>query len=354
MDNTDSGVNQTAIELSNISELQKVNFSKTITFRLYAWGSSSPTGGLAFGRYTGTNCLALEGSVEREEKVLNAWQFYIDGGTISTGKEETYNSTTTDNAVTASVMTRGLGNLPSSGHIGGFVGFLALSANKQEAISNNSYFEFKMQVNPGFLVTLNAIDAKLRRQEFSAYIYRWMYSLNGIDFTEIGNQDIQMNDFAENAGYVQPSIALSGYSEMENIPANKLVTFRIYAWGGIETTNLQKHFGFGQSRVATGPSLKITGYTNTTTTSDLQTVNTNDFLKVSPTTNGITVIFRNNENAGDAYFQIKNILGRLVYSQKHSMHSGENRIYFPFSLNNGIYILSINNNGIYRSVKFIK
>ena len=354
LDNTDTGVIQESIDLSGITELQRINSSKTITFRLYSWGASSTTGGLAFGRYTGADCLSVNGNLQIEEKVLNAWQFYIDNGIISTGKEEAYTSTTTDDAVTESLLTRGQGAATSSsGHTGGFIAYLTPSPDKQSALTNNCYFEFRMKAKPGYLMSLFALDARLRRQEFSACNYRWMYSLNGVDFTEIGSADYTLNEFAVNAGYVQPTLYLTEYQDLQNIPENKTVTFRIYAWGGTETTTTQKNFGFGQSKLATGPALKVSGTTSVVTSSNPSSVDDNNPVSINYSqSTGLKVFYANNNNDNYAIFEIRDIMGKLVYSNKQNLQYGSNIFYLPFTLNKGIYVFTAKNTKYIKSIKF--
>lgn len=353
LDNTDTGVNQPSVDLSGIAELQNINSSKTITFRLYAWGATSATGGLAFGRYDGNDCLSLIGSLQKEEKVLNAWQFYIDNGVISTGKEETYTSTTTDESVTESILTRGQGaNITTSGHVGGFIAYFTPSVSKQTAVANNCYFEFQMKPKPGNEMSLSSLDSRLRRQEFSAYIYRWMYSLNGTDFTEIGSSDGTLSDFAVNNGYVQPTLNLSDCRDLQMIPDNKTVTFRLYAWGGTETTTTQKHFGFGQSKLATGPALKVSGSTQAATSTTAPEVSKNRIFIHYSLSTGLKVDYENNNNNTNAIFEIKDTMGKLLYSNKFGLQPGANIVYLPCVLNNGVYIFTLNSDNFTKSIKF--
>lgn len=353
LDNTDSGVSQPPVDLSGIAELRNVNASKTITFRLYAWGANSATGGLAFGRYTGNDCLSLTGSLQKDEKVLNAWQFYNDNGMISTGKEDTYTSTTTDESVAESILTRGQGAaITSSGHVGGFIAYFTPSISKQTAVANNCYFEFRMKPKPGNEMSLSSLDARLRRQEFSAYNYRWMYSQNGNDFTEIGSEDCTISDFAVNNGYVQPTINLSGYSDLQMVTENKTVTFRLYAWGGTETTTTQKHFGFGQSKIATGPALKVSGSAQAATSTAIPEDNKNRIFIHYSLSTGLKVDYENNSNSTCGIFEIKDTMGKLLYSDKISLQQGSNIVYLPCVLNNGVYIFTINSDNIAKSIKF--
>ncbi|MFZ4413342.1 MAG: endonuclease [Bacteroidales bacterium] len=70
---TDDGVNQAQINLSSISSLQNITNSTTITFRIYAWGSTSSASTFAIGRYSAgitTNSLAIGGSISPIPPIL--------------------------------------------------------------------------------------------------------------------------------------------------------------------------------------------------------------------------------------------------------------------------------------------
>ena len=352
--NNDEGVIQTTVDLSSVPDLQKVKSDTPIQFRLYAWGSTSSTGGLAFGRYTGQNCLEVFGKVEDDVQVLNAWQFYDDNNYISTGREESFQSTTTNKAVLQSTLTRGIGNtITSSGHVGGFIGYLSVSQSKQEAIEKACYFEFKVQVQPGIELSLYEILAKIRRQEFSAHTYRWMYSLNETDFFEIGDQDVYMNQYEENNGYFQPGLLLNGYSDLQNLRNNKTVTFRLYAWGGTETLTTRKHFGFGQSKLITGPSLSITGYSQkaTTTTSPLG-YNPN-LIKIFPGSDAVFLQYSFNSDE-KIMLEFRDMVGKVLKTMECNLAQGEHTLRIPFNMNKGIYIITLRNHKINYSIKFIK
>jgi hypothetical protein len=350
----DNGVTQASIDLSSVAELQKVSSSTPVTFRLYAWGSLSTSGGLALGRYTGDNCLSINGKVEEDLKILNSWQFYDDNGTISTGRETSYTSTTTDSNVVVSNLIRGTGNvITSSGHTGGFIGYMTISANKQEALSNNCYYEFNIQAQPGSNISLYGIETKLRRQEFSASTYRWMYSLDGTGFTDLGTEDVIMTEFADNTGYVQPALLLNGNSDLQNLPADKPVIFRLYAWGGTETATTRKHFGFGQSKLAAGPSLKVTGSVRSTTTLVPAVNDSEPSFRVVPDPDGIR-IFYSGQNRDPSMVEIKDILGRSILCRSQHFPENEHCIKISCKLYSGIYILSIIGNKTTQSMKFIK
>src|SRR5690606_23176895 len=48
-----------------------------------------------------------------------------------------------------------------------------------------------------------------------------------------------------NNGQAVPQINLSGYADLQNVEADKTITFRIYAWGATATSD--NSFGIGKS-----------------------------------------------------------------------------------------------------------
>jgi len=114
---TSDGVDQTQISLSNITSLQNVPSTTTITFRLYAWGANTAnasTGTFAIARYGSgvtTNCLAIGGTVDLNS-VVPTWNGSSwDNGTPSSSTDAViagnYNVST---SFTANNLTVNTGN----------------------------------------------------------------------------------------------------------------------------------------------------------------------------------------------------------------------------------------------------
>lgn len=183
-----------------------------------------------------------------------AWQF--NG---SDGKATTYTSTTTDLNLETSVITRGAGAPASGGSSNSMVGALTISADKNEALTNNAYYEFLIKPKTGYYVSLTDIDCSIRIQTYSAKTYQYRYSLDGVNFTDIGNP-VTLTD-ENNNGTFQPTIDLASYNELKNVTSAQTITIRLYAWGGTvapEGSTLI-NFGFGKSATVDVPTLFING-----------------------------------------------------------------------------------------------
>lgn len=183
-----------------------------------------------------------------------AWQF--NG---SDGKAISYTATTNDLNLETSVITRGAGAPASGGSTNSLVGALTLSADKNEAITNNAYYEFSVKPKSGYYVSLTDIDCSIRIQTYSAKIYQYRYSLDGNNFTDIGNP-VTLTD-ENNNGVFQPTIDLASCAELKNVTSAQTITIRLYAWGGTlapEGSTLI-NFGFGKSATVDVPTLFVNG-----------------------------------------------------------------------------------------------
>ena len=185
-----------------------------------------------------------------------AWQFAKPEP--ATGREKQAKATTNDPNLETSVLTRGPAAIAKQGNTRGFSGNFPVDATKEEAQKSGAYYQFTVQAKKGYKVSLSSLTAVLRRQPESAHIYRWMYSLNGKDFKEVGSEDLIINDL-NNSGIKQPAISLSGYKDLQGVPSSKTITFRIYAWGGTSATGTKIAFGFGKSSTTGSNALALKG-----------------------------------------------------------------------------------------------
>jgi len=155
-----------------------------------------------------------------------AWQF---GVPASTGVELLYPATTVFDGLASSGLSRGPGYNVSSLARGLSSNVPEIVATKEDAMTLGGYYQFDITVLSGYKLSLEQIQARLRRSAAGANKYRWYYSLNGIDFTAIGPEDISFTSTAD--GVDQPPVVLSNIDDLKNIPAGSTVTFRLYGWG---------------------------------------------------------------------------------------------------------------------------
>jgi hypothetical protein len=196
----------------------------------------------------------LLGTVNIAHAQLLAWQFALPKPT--NGMETSLKSTTTHQYLEASVLTRGKGVVPKQGNARGFSGNFGVDESFEDAEKSNSYFEFEIKPKKGYQLSLNSLKATLRRQEQSAYIYRWAYSLDGKNFVKIGDDDTKVT-FTGNGGIAQAPIDLSTIKELQK--TNKTITFRLYAWGGLTNQGKAIAFGFGKSNSKGSNAIELDG-----------------------------------------------------------------------------------------------
>lgn len=268
--NTTDGDDQVPVILAGIPALQNLPSGTTVSLRMYLWGATTSTSTVAFGRYAASNTspsLAIGGRVTPTgTSSLLGWQF---GSPASTGYEATYVSTATATGLSSSILSRGAG-IPGDAATGLTRGFTAanftpVNSVKSDAVTNGNYYQFTLTPSSGYSASLSTIDARFRRTSAAPGSYRWMYSLDGNSFTEIGSSDVSFMSTFD--GTDQPQIDLSSITALQQIPFGTTVTFRVYAWGN---TTLTGTFAIGRYNVAgtTVNSLEVQGKVNASSATD--------------------------------------------------------------------------------------
>lgn len=260
-----AGFQQAAIDLTQIQELQNIDAGKKVFLRLYFWGATTVTSTFGLGPYAvnSGSSVVLNGDVLEDEtsneKILLGWQFATsNSGSNSAGNELTYAASTTVGIENAAI-SRGLG-LKEYELVRGFSSVPEiLTPDKQAAIDGNSYLEFKLKPKANYTLALSTLYARMRRSANGGTksAFRWMYSLDGTNFTPLGTADDEfVNNYTE--GIDQPSIDLSGVTALQQLQNNQEVTFRLYVWGftaGVGTGT----FAIGRSKNGFDDALFITG-----------------------------------------------------------------------------------------------
>lgn len=185
-----------------------------------------------------------------------AWQFALP--TPTKGIEPSINSTTTNEFLEVATLTRGKGIAPKQGNSRGFSGNFVIDESFEDAQKSNSYFQFEVKPKKGYEVSLSSLKATLRRQEQSAHIYKWTYSLDGKNFKNVHENDITITNTGNN-GVKQKPISLATIADLQNVPATKTITFRIYAWGATANEGKAIAFGFGKSDSKGSNALALEG-----------------------------------------------------------------------------------------------
>lgn len=154
-------------------------------------------------------------------------------------------STTNHASVETGVLSRGpaLGYSTSSTYT--YTSLWPAGQNKAQAKAAGAYYQVVVQPKPGYFISLSSIDARVRRSAATVVnTYRWAYSLNGVDFFDVGPADVVMTKIAadDTNGDVQATIGLSDVLNLQYV--STAVTLRMYAWGG---TLASPNFGIGKS-----------------------------------------------------------------------------------------------------------
>ncbi|WP_113661151.1 hypothetical protein [Pedobacter nanyangensis] len=185
-----------------------------------------------------------------------AWQFALPEPTK--GVETSIGATTVHEFLETSLLTRGKGVLPKQGNSRGFSGNFGVDESFEEAQKSNSYFQFEVKPKKGYQFSLTSLKATLRRQEQSAHIYQWTYSLDGKNFIKIAESANVTS--IHNNGAVQAPIDLSQIKALQQV--NKPIILRLYAWGGLTNQGKAIAFGFGKSDAKGSNALTLEGTVN--------------------------------------------------------------------------------------------
>lgn len=183
---------------------------------------------------------------------IAAWQL-----NSAAGNETTINATTLDANLNNSSLTRGSGinatalvqTYNSSNY--------TVSGTKANAISANKFVYFIINAKAGYQVSLSTLDARFRRSSAGPNAFRWQYSIDGTNFTDIGSADISFSS-TNTDGVAQTQIDLSVISALQNVTNSVTITIRLLGWGA---TNTGGTFAIGRSLTSapTDYSLAIGG-----------------------------------------------------------------------------------------------
>lgn len=350
MENTSTGVDQTPLNLSTISDLQNLSNSNIITFRIYVWGNKIVQG-FGFGKSGGTTTsgykasIVVKGSVVRSSDIISGWRFDSYSGTTS----GSLSASSVDSNLASAVLTRGVGFTPAGLNFG-YVSTSPLSgATKKAAITNNEYFELTLRAKDGYKASLASLVYKYRRNTDGPANYKWKYSLNGTDFTEIGSTDTVATATGDGEFY---ALNLADVPDLQNINAQKTVTLRMYIWGSKINTQV---FGFGRIFVGSVGVPVNTIYLKGKVDAVSGINDISESKKAFQVfTSGNQIILTSELQQNDlSEIRISDISGKNICKFNMQIQSGENTLSIPMTLAKGIYLVSvIEKNGTKSTVKF--
>lgn len=192
--------------------------------------------------------ICLSGNLKAQ---ILEWNFLSD----VKGSERVSTSTTTDPNLEVSVLSRGPG-IKAQRTTYSFASAFPVNLTKEDAIKAGSYYQFAVKAKKGYKVSLNALDIILRIQKNAPKSYRWMYSTDGEQFIDLGQSEIESKPTINN-GVQQPTLDLSTVKALQDVPSSQTITFRLYAWGGTDST-VDNGFRIGKSS-ATRSALSVSG-----------------------------------------------------------------------------------------------
>lgn len=223
---------------------------------------------------------------------LVSWEF-VNPAPIN-GTQATSMSTSTDNGVEQSELSRGSGFSLNPGALNKT--FKTIS--KTYATLNtpvvspvkvttrleapDDYFQVKFQAKPGNIVNLTAIDFKLLRDATGGNAYRWAFSKDGVTFTDLGTTDGSYTRTYNTGtttekdadGKFQDAVDLN-VPALQNLTSDDIVTFRLYIWGFSGTAGFVAFGRHPSDNFDFTPSLAIRGTVTNPSTANLLAWNFN-------------------------------------------------------------------------------
>lgn len=184
--------------------------------------------------------------MSKAQEVLMSWQFSRSNST-----DITYRNTYGHFAMSGSELSRGDGfsvaslargfsaNIKEDTPIGNPTNF-SIVTSLAKAKEFDAYYEFYIDVKPGYKSSLSSIEARLRRSGAGATSGAVSYSIDEKEtFKDL--KIFSLSGTAENGTLI--TIDLSDETELQSLGAHSRVYFRIYGWGFTSTTG---SFAFGR------------------------------------------------------------------------------------------------------------
>lgn len=188
---------------------------------------------------------------------IAAWQF---GTPASIGDEGVRGATMYNPHIVQPILLRGDGiQAYALGRGFSSINWLISGTDKYEsAVSINNYYEFTIQSEAHYKVSISSISARLRRSANGPSRYQWAYKINNTpNFVQIGSSYSTLDNAVDEGELITvntSSIAdLQAKYETDESP----LVIRLYAWYALEETGT---FAFGRTPVGTSTnSLAING-----------------------------------------------------------------------------------------------
>jgi subtilisin-like proprotein convertase family protein len=151
-----------------------------------------------------------------------------------------WSATTVAANTTIGGLTRGAGVATSGGAAGNAWGGVNWTAASEAAsISAGTYATFTIRANTGYQVSLSNLVLVYRRSGTGAQLGQLQYATDGVTFTDVpaaAGGAFAYTNSSTTTGVTLPTVTLSGITDLQNVPCNTTITFRIVNWGGTGPT----------------------------------------------------------------------------------------------------------------------
>jgi hypothetical protein len=207
------------------------------------WTISASTSGLAAGAYTyyavatdsngksstvaSTTLTVTSSSGSQIHGTVLAWD---TDGQSSFGTQGLGASTVATGVTNSTGLTRGSGVSTSGTGAGNAWGGDNWASTSSAGISGGQYITFGFTVSSGFTTSLSSISLNYRHSSTGPSNGYWQYQVNGGAWGLIGDFTNEFSNSTSSGGSITP-ISLTGISDLQNLAAGSVVTFRLVPYG---------------------------------------------------------------------------------------------------------------------------
>lgn len=183
--------------------------------------------------------LAATTTVHGQAVLISKWNF-VNASSADWGPSPKSADSVNSN-VTVVGLTRGSGIAPGSGSTAanawGAVGFndgvASGSQGPDTAAARGNYVVFSLKANSGYSLSLSEIGTyNIRRSGTGPAVTLWQYSLDSVNFTDIGSSFTLPTTTA--SGNSRTAVSLDTITALQNVPSSSRIIFRVLAWGATQ------------------------------------------------------------------------------------------------------------------------
>ncbi|MDR2511527.1 MAG: chitobiase/beta-hexosaminidase C-terminal domain-containing protein [Bacteroidales bacterium] len=192
----------------------------------------------------------FSGNIFAETTEIVKWSFSgCPGGTGNYGSSPFAPTSSNENLTVGNLTRNWTCGSGGSGAANAWGGNNFTASSFETAVTANEFVTFTLTANTGYILSLASTGRyNVRRSSTGPTTGQWQYALGAAPFVNIGT-NITWGTVTAKEGNLQSALDLSGITELQNLVAGTVVTFRLVVWGASGTGGT---FYFNDNADATG------------------------------------------------------------------------------------------------------